>query len=99
MAKPTVPQGSTGLAHAAEHVPGQVTLPDLDTLFAHGGATGGPAATAGAPSDLDLHQPTPAPQATDHAAGGLAIAADHVHEGVTLPDVSSLTGLDFFPHG
>jgi hypothetical protein len=92
MAKPSAPQGAKGHEVAAQHVPAEVTLPNLDELFAKGIEL-----TAEARPE-EHHQPAPAPQAGDHAAHGLTMAAEHVPETVTLPDVSSLTGLDFFPH-
>jgi hypothetical protein len=93
MAKPSAPQGAKGLEVAAQHVAPEVTLPNLDEVFAKGIQL---AAGAGPVGD---HQPAPASQAGEHAAHGLTIAAEHVPETITLPDVSSLTGLDFFPHG
>jgi pyridoxine 5'-phosphate synthase PdxJ len=92
MSNGTPSYGAHGLAIAADHVPDHVTLPTPPNANA-GAATHG--------SEADEHLPTlpTTARADDHAGRGLDIAAGHVPDHVTLPDLASLTGLDFFPHG
>jgi hypothetical protein len=97
VSNPNPAHGSAGLAIAASHVPDNVSLPDLETLLANLSAHGGSAPHA-SPEDLNPTLP-PTSEAGDHAGQGIETAMTHVPDQVTLPDLVSLTGHDFFFHG
>jgi len=98
MSNPNPSHGSAGLVTAASHVPDHVTLPDLETLLANAAAHGSQSDNNGQSGDVHPTLPTTS-QAGEHAGQGIDVAASHVPDHVTLPDLVNLTGHDFFFHG
>ena len=99
MSNPNPDHGSAGLITASNHVPDQVTLPDLATLLANAAAHSSQADNSGQAGDVHPTLPTTS-LAGEHAGQGIDVAASHVADHpVTLPDLVNLTGHDFFFHG